>query len=135
VPNHECSIPGANSSHSLNESSHGFNHTSSLSVSSRLPPPLPANETGIYTASYTSKPVIGTHQLFTKSSGLLFSNAISGFVKPTGTGPSIHPYGTYWSFFEGIEDVYSYKTLEQTKASHFLDWTSPIYKSPLVHCC
>jgi hypothetical protein len=94
VPNHECSIPGANPSHSLNESSHGFNHTSSLSVSSRLPPPLPANETSIYTASYTSKPVIGTHQLFTKSSGLFFSNAISGFAKPTGTGPSIHLYGT-----------------------------------------
>ena len=86
-------IPGANHSHSLNESLHGFNHTSNPSVSSRLPP-FPANETGIYTTPYTSKPATNTHQPFTKSSGLFVSNATSGFAKLTGTGPSIHPSGT-----------------------------------------
>jgi cellulase len=42
----------------------------------------------MYTASYAPKPTSETHQPFTKSSGLLFANATSGFTTLTGTGVS-----------------------------------------------
>lgn len=52
------------------------------------------NDTAIYVASYAPRPISESRQPYTKSSGLNFANATSGFTLPTGTGVLVHLPGS-----------------------------------------